>query len=542
MKDFQIYIIRQFSALREFVFRKSDPVLLLFLLLITNYRFSLKIFALTAIYIYRPNFKFKHSGLLIFYSGMIVLGLFNLFVISGDLSGAHIATVLTACSLWASCFLTFHQLQLFVERNSSDQIINSLKLLTVINFVFSIADLIRVMMATHTLNPYNQISPPPYGISSGDLIGGVYGEMHLVNMTISAFTLFFFLYRKNFSYSFLAVIPLLLTGSNLGTLLTVLTLVFMLFVKRSLIIKYFVMFMLAIVVIFYIKITPDNLSYFQKSFGKMLSHLTNKPVRSDSNGIASNIVVRTPAEIKNMKIHDYLMVKNKDYLKMNMDNVYFLKEQQRKLEKKQKQKWNDYTYYLKDSLQKAKKRDKRFNFGNLKKFDLDHRSGKAISVDQLSKYMSSDWRRLLFGSGPGGFSSRLAFITSGVVNDSRILMALPHYENPAFTENHKAIFRYLMYLDDEHHSITNLPFSWYNELLGEYGLAGALVFLLFYVGFFIRRFNLLLAGRLLLALMMAFFLFDYWYQRLSVMIIFELIMLLDMKMKIENYTDSTDEN
>lgn len=152
---------------------------------------------------------------------------------------------------------------------------------------------------------------------------------------------------------------------------------------------------------------------------------------------------------------------------------------------------------------------------------------------QTRDYLLSSYKNFLFGAGIGGFSSRLAFISSKIVTDSRILMALPKYENGAFTSNHKAIFKYLLFLDDEYHSITNLPFCWYNELLGEYGLLGLILFVVFYLGFFYKRIRLLTFGRLLLALMFLFFLFDYWYERLSVMVLFELLILLNIKISVE---------
>lgn len=543
MKQLPNKLIALLAKLREFVSKDVDLVLLLFLLLVTNYRFSFKILAIVAIYFYRPNFKFNKSGIVYFYVSFIFLSLFNLLVVSGDLSVNHTATVLGACLIWLACLLTFHQLQLFVEKNEIKKTVNTLKSLVFINLLFSVVDLIKIMIATQTINPYNQISPPPYGISSGDLIGGVFGEMHLVNMSISAFLLLFFLYQKNFLLSLLTLIPLLLTGSNLGTLITVMVLLYMLIIKRDLLVKYYILFTLAVVVIFYIKITPDNLSYFSKSLIKLTHKSTVKQVESfdeEENRVITP--VKSDEDIKNEKIQNYLFVMSGNRLKDTLDSVYFLKQEYLKTEAKKKQKRNDYTHYVKDSLQNAKEKDKRFEYGKLKKFDFHKTPGKIISFQQVCDYLLSSWKSFFFGSGPGGFSSRLAFISSGIVDDSRILMALPVYENPEFTRNHKAIFKYLLFLDDKYHSITNLPFSWYNELLGEYGVVGLIIFIAFYLGFLFKRFKLLTFGKLLVALMLTFFLFDYWYERLSVMVLFEIIILLDIKMTTEKIRNKKNEN
>lgn len=543
MKQLPNKLIALLAKLREFVSKDVDLVLLLFLLLVTNYRFSFKILAIVAIYFYRPNFKFKKSGIVYFYVSFIFLSLFNLLVISGDLSANHTATVLGACLIWLACLLTFHQLQLFVEKNEVRKTVNTLKYLVFINLLFSVVDLIKIMIITQTINPYNQISPPPYGISSGDLIGGVFGEMHLVNMSISAFLLLFFLYQKNFLLSLLTVIPLLLTGSNLGTLITVMVLFYMLIIKKDLLVKYYILFTLAVIVIFYIKITPDNLSYFSKSLNKLTHKSTVKQVESfdeEENPVITT--VKSDEDIKNEKIQNYLFVMSGSHLKDTLDSVYFLKQEYLKTEAKKKQKRNDYTHYVKDSLQNAKEKDKRFEYGKLRKFDFHKTPGKIISFQQVYDYLFSNWKSFLFGSGPGGFSSRLAFISSGIVDDSRILMALPVYENPDFTRNHKAIFKYLLFLDDKYHSITNLPFSWYNELLGEYGVVGLIIFIVFYLGFLFKRFKLLTFGKVLVALMLTFFLFDYWYERLSVMVLFEIIILLDIKMSSEKIGNKKNEN
>lgn len=543
MKQLPNKLIALLAKLREFVSKDVDLVLLLFLLLVTNYRFSFKILAIVAIYFYRPNFKFKKSGIVYFYVSFIFLSLFNLLVISGDLSANHTATILGACLIWLACLLTFHQLQLFVEKNEVRKTVNTLKYLVFINLLFSVVDLIKIMIITQTINPYNQISPPPYGISSGDLIGGVFGEMHLVNMSISAFLLLFFLYQKNFLLSLLTVIPLLLTGSNLGTLITVMVLFYMLIIKKDLLVKYYILFTLAVIVIFYIKITPDNLSYFSKSLNKLTHKSTVKQVESfdeEENPVITT--VKSDEDIKNEKIQNYLFVMSGSHLKDTLDSVYFLKQEYLKTEAKKKQKRNDYTHYVKDSLQNAKEKDKRFEYGKLRKFDFHKTPGKIISFQQVYDYLFSNWKSFLFGSGPGGFSSRLAFISSGIVDDSRILMALPFYENPDFTRNHKAIFKYLLFLDDKYHSITNLPFSWYNELLGEYGVVGLIIFIVFYLGFLFKRFKLLTFGKVLVALMLTFFLFDYWYERLSVMVLFEIIILLDIKMSSEKIGNKKNEN
>lgn len=538
MTAWRSYIRSKLAAAKVFVLQKSDPALLLFLLTITNYRFSLKILALVAIYIYRPDFKFRKCGVIYFYAGIIVLSLFHLLVVSGDLSYDHSMVVLGGCLLWLACGLAFHQLMLSVEANPVTRTANTLRLLTLINLAASLFDLAKIMLATHALNPYNQISPPPYGISSGDLIGGVFGEMHLVNMSISFMLLLFFLYQRDLTFSLLCLLPFLLTGSNFGSLLLLAALALIFVVKNDKLMRYYVLFYAALVFIFYVKVTPDNFNYLYLSLTKLKAQTeARKPKQApqkkqlvkNPDGLPWIGQPKSAEELKNEKIWKYIQYKYGRQTTVNNDSLFRLKEKFYDTQKKRKVDRTIYAFHVKDSLATAKNSDKRFEYGHLKKFDFAKRSGKLISFEQTKDYLLGDWRHFLFGAGLGSFSSRLAYITSGIVDDSRILMALPRYEHPAFTNNHKAIFKYLLYLDDAYHSVTNLPFSWYNELLGEYGLIGLLLFIFCYLGFFLKRFRLLHLGKLILALMLVLFLFDYWYQRLSVMLIFELILLLDLK-------------
>lgn len=526
------HIVSLVLKIKTSVLKYVDPVFLAFILLICNYRFSFKIIALVLIYLYRPDFKFKKSGILYFYGGIILLAVFNLLFVSRDLSTNHVMVVLSACLIWSACFLVYHQVSLFIERTETGRLINTLKVLVILNFLASLADLGKIMLITKTINPYNQPSPPPYGISSGDLIGGIFGEMHLVNITVSFMMLLFFIYRTNFLYVLLSLIPLLLAGSNLGTLITIAILLCAFMMKKDKLVKYYVLFCIAISAVFYIKITPKNLSYLNATLQKSINKVKHKPVAPpDSHAIATAPPQKSAEQIKNEKIHHYIVFKYGH--NFNNDTVYHIKAAYLQKLKESNQKLEDYTHSKKDSLKKAKIKDKRFDYGNLEKFDFNAKSGKVISFIQTKNVLLSDWRYLCFGAGPGSFSSRLAFITSGIVDDSRILMMIPGYENPLFKTNHEAIFKYLLFLDDEYHSVTNLPFCWYNELFGEYGMTGALLFVIFYLGFFIKRIKLLSFGKLLLLSMLLFFLFDYWYQRLCVMILFECMMLLDIKIQME---------
>jgi len=65
--------------------------------------------------------------------------------------------------------------------------------------------------------------------------------------------------------------------------------------------------------------------------------------------------------------------------------------------------------------------------------------------------------------------------------------------------------------------------------LGEYGLAGVCVFLFFYLANFTRSWKKLTYGLPVLLIMLGAFVSDYWFEQLSVVVLFELLMFVDMK-------------
>lgn len=535
-------ILIGFNRLRNYYNAKFDIPLALFLTLVLNYRFSFKLVALVGIYYYRPNLKIEKDSIIYFYLLMPLLGLVNFLFIKADYTLDHFIVVFAGCLIWLSCLLAYHQIKLSVRNSSTEQILNTLKLITVFNLLVSFYDFFMIVITTHTINPYTQISPPPFGISSGDLIGGVFGGMHLVNTVICCFLTIFFIYQSSFLFALFALIPFLLTGSNLGSIILTFLLLYILFGERELIKKYFAASSIAIICIFYIKVTPENQKYMVKVAQKIQNQFAEKKNLADTAIVIgkANERVLTKEELINLYVQHKKKLNRKNFaIKSNREetvlNVYYSFEKMQKVRANEE---TNFVFFRKDSLRRIKLKSDFFEYGNLKKFDLDKETGKFTSFCQTKDYLSTSPIIALFGAGIGSFSSRLAFITSQIVEDSRVLMMLPYYETSEFKENHKAIFKYLMFLDDETHSITNLPFCWYNQLFGEYGILGFAVFCIFYIGFFVKRYSIFTYGKALLISMLAFFLFDYWYERISVMIVFELIMLVDLKMKqLQNSKD-----
>ena len=160
--------------------------------------------------------------------------------------------------------------------------------------------------------------------------------------------------------------------------------------------------------------------------------------------------------------------------------------------------------------------------------DFMSKPGKLISFFQTCNYLTSSIKNFIFGSGTGNFSSKLAFRASGA-NIQGTYPTKYQYISPEFKENHFKTFLFYFNGPASLHSVTNYPFSVYNQLPGEYGMLGIILFAIFYLGYFLKRYKLLTYGRYMIPMLLAFFITEYWLELYSLVIVFELFMLLNIK-------------
>ena len=103
------------------------------------------------------------------------------------------------------------------------------------------------------------------------------------------------------------------------------------------------------------------------------------------------------------------------------------------------------------------------------------------------------------------------------------------YINDDFRDNHLNLYLTYFSKDKEVHSLMNSPDSVYDQLLAEYGLAGIACFVLFYVVYFFKHGRAKSYGLPLLIFTLGAFTIGYWFEQLSIVIIFELMMLINYK-------------
>ncbi len=154
--------------------------------------------------------------------------------------------------------------------------------------------------------------------------------------------------------------------------------------------------------------------------------------------------------------------------------------------------------------------------------------GKAIAFKQTVRFFKKHPQKIITGAGMGNFSSKLAFRITAL-NISGGYPSRLAFVNDNFRDNHFADYVYFFSRDAQYHSIVNSPNSVYNQLAGEYGITGILAFIFFYFGFFAKRMGRKSMAIPLLLIVTGFFFFDYWFEQLSVVVLFELLILLNNK-------------
>lgn len=163
--------------------------------------------------------------------------------------------------------------------------------------------------------------------------------------------------------------------------------------------------------------------------------------------------------------------------------------------------------------------------------------GKAIAMLQTLKFYLRNPGKIFFGEGMGNFSSKLAFRATGL----DFAGGFPKnyiYINRDFMTNHLDVYLNFFSKHAGYHSLTNSPFSVYDQILAEYGLLGILAFVLFYWGFFAKHYKTLTYGLPILLLVTVALFIDYWFEQLSVLVLFELVLMLNIKESDLNTTPS----
>jgi len=522
----------------------ADWKLLLFLLLFLNVKIAVKIPAIALIYLlnfdFKFGFKYKGTRLPLFYPLIILIAILG-FLINGHYAGPNYNLVfLTGILFWVLCILAVHQIKLAVERNDAKIVHQTILLFFIINTVASLANIGKIILETHALNPYTyQGQFQKYFISTGDFIRGITFDTSTTNAVLNAFGVMYFITKKNMGMTLVCMAVMLLTASNFTNVFTMAVLVFLFVFNSTRDQKSIIIVCAAMLVLFMAKISPQNSNYvgntiktafYKKQIISPWPQYDNTPITLKPDSILTfeeKRIKRATLYLDSLATLPVNQIEREPLPKGVLTaGAGRIQEPQPDLNAPQYQ-WLTTTPPEQKQL---------VDFAHAHRADLPLTNqpepstlpGKIIGFKQTVGYLKTHPVKILAGAGVGNFSSKLAFRATGL----KFTGGYPKkyiYINPDFLRNHLDVYLSFFTRSAASHSLTNSPFSVYDQLLSEYGLLGLLALLVFYVGFFAKDYRLLTYGIPLLLFVLFIFLIDYWFEQLSVVVFFELLMFLNVK-------------
>jgi hypothetical protein len=524
-------------------FKTIDWKLLVFLLLFLNVKLVIKLAALICIYFLRPdfkfNFRFRSSRLPLFYPLIIGIALLNYFITSGFSIHNYSIVFLSGICFWLFSILAIHQIKLSVEGNEPAVIHQTIYFFFVINAIVSIITYLLIAYETKTINPYlYQGEYQKYFIGTGDYIKGISFDTSTTNALLNAFGVVYFLQRKKNMMVFLSMIILLMTGSNITNIILCLVLLFVFVFQSDTDQKSMVVICFFFLVMFMAKISPQNNNYLVASF----NNIFDKKVSISHRSITQAAIKESPDSVltvderkqkiamlyidsisllqwEKQTLHGIQATAGYENLSIPVDNINVPEFQHKSFVTPVEE--NMFQFIVANAAELPISSDSSFQ---------PKYPGKVIAWKQTINYYKQHPAKIITGLGIGNFSSKLAFKTSGI----EVAGAYPEkykYISNAFLANHLDLYLYFFSKTDGLHSIINNPASVYDQLLSEYGVLGLSAFFIFYTGFFIKKVKLLSYGIPLLLLLSGILFFDYWFEQLSIIVFFELLMFLNLKEK-----------
>ena len=521
-----------------------DWKLLVFLLLFLDVKVAVKISAIIIIYLLQFNFKFgfslKNSRLPLFYLLAIAIAFINLIINKSYNNPNYLVVFAIGIGFWLLCLLAVHQIKLSVENNTVQILHNTILAFFIINAVVSLAILAYIMVDAHAINPFRyQGQYQKYFLGTGDYIKGITFDISTTNAVINAFGVVYFLTRKMPLMVLNCMVILLLTASNFMNIALLLVLAGLFTFKTNRDQKSIIIVCCMFLIVFLAKISPQNNQYVHETF----KNIINPPHPPFKNSVALNIAdsSKDPDLVKRQFAKHYL-----DSLKALISNhnasnqaVVMIPVSLPKTDAGRViltgADINTPPYQTPTDTPAEQRKLIAFINTHKTKLPLSGQDsfkinlpGKVIGFKQTVNFLKTHPAKILAGSGVGNFSSKLAFKATGL-DFSGGFPAKHIYINHNFLVNHLDVYLNFFSKRRELHSLTNSPFSVYDQLLAEYGLLGIAAFAIFYLGYFTKYLKTLTYGTPILMLMLAVFFTDYWFEQLSVVVFFELLLLLNIK-------------
>jgi hypothetical protein len=520
-----------------------DWKLLVFLTLFLDVKLVVKLAALVIAYLltfdFRFQFSLKNPRLPLFYPLVLIMALIS-FVVNRNYSGHNYLVVFfTGVGFWLLCILAIHQVKLAVERNETAVLHRTIIVFFVINAIASLLNLASIVWETGALNPYTyQGDYQKYFIGTGDYIKGLTFDTSTTNAVLNAFGVIYFLEKKNALMLLTCMAVMLLTCSNFTNIIVLVILAAKFILKSSRDQKSLIALCLVFLIVFMAKISPQNNDYVVNTFENILHKQHSEAPQATA---VLPITLRPDStlnpEEKRVKFAtlyiDSVNNLNKKQAQKPLQAAIIKTDAGRVLVPQPDINSAPYQSLVTTPVGQAKL----VEFVNTHKAALpisgqpyhwSARPGKITSILQTVDFFKVHPLKIFAGDGMGNFSSKLAFKASGlgIIGGYPVKYA---YVSPDFLVNHLDLYLDFFSRRSGFHSLTNSPFSVYDQMLAEYGIAGLALFGIFYLGFFAKNFKTLTYGLPILVLTAAILFIDYWFEQLSVLVFFELLLLLDMK-------------
>jgi hypothetical protein len=529
--------------------KSADWPLLVFLLLFFNVKLVVKLAAVLLIYAWRFNvqhgFSLRRSRLPLFYPAVIVIALIN-WLVYGLFKNSHYNIALfTGILFWGLCILACHQVKLAVERNTPQVMHRTVFLFFIINAAVSLLMYLALVAKTGAINLYlYQGDFQKYFIGTGDYITGISFDTSITNAVVNALGVVYFITRRQYVAVLVCMVALLLTGSNLLNLLLTATLVFVFFFRSNRNQKSIIAVCMLLLLVFLLKVSPQNNRYLAETYQRFFDPAHPLPsqwvIKKDTPVTAKPDSILTAGELRFKKAQLYLdsirllsapaklpdeLVKNNlkvtatGKIEIPAVDIHSAPYQHVQSTAPLKQKVKELV--SKDTAAFVLAKDT--NAVVISKWP-----GKVLAMQQVVRFYKQQPLKMVTGAGMGNFSSKLAFRASAL----KIAGGYPQrfaYINPAFQSNHLDLYLYYFASFDGKHSVINAPNSVYGQILAEYGLVGVAVLVLFYLWFFAKHVKKLTYGVPLLLLMMGVLGTEYWFEQLSVVVLFELLLFINIK-------------
>lgn len=463
-----------------------DWSLLLFLVGVLNVKLYIKVAAvLFAVVLYRkkaiPGLFFRKNHLW-FYAAMLLLAVCNLLLSIPSLSAPAFIAFGLGCGYWLLAMLSAYYIYLFVQEDEQ-RLHRTIEVFFLLNGGVMLVSFLVVCFQAGVINPYTyEGEHRRYFINTGDMITGIGLDGSVTTALIAAFGVLYFFYRDRRLAMLFCLSTMLLAGSNFVDLMLGVIFLFIFIFRSDRLQKSMIIVSLMFIAVFFAKVSPQNGEYVKD----IVSRLDGKHVYNE------------PVPIPNAR--DYEFVERKDVVKKEAT----MKAVQQTL----------YPPKMEDSFRV--------------RFKSYNRSGRWVAWQQMVHFFEDHPALIPLGAGMGRFSSRLAFKTTAL-DIAGGYPAGRRFIDPFFRDNYLYLYIYYHSRDEGQHSVVNKPDSVYGQLLSEYGLVGLLLFGVFYVAFFMKGSWGLTYGLPILLLMGMAFFTEYWFEQLSVVILFELLLLLDKK-------------